>query len=128
MREVHERLAARPAAAAACIDTPASLDVEAPFAYAETDFTPEVRASLDALTGWLACHPEATVAVSVINEPHYRNPKMEQDLRAGRLAAVLGALRDAGVADGRVHVVAPVEDPATNPTDSARLTLKGRGW
>ena len=127
--DVRARLAERaqaPAGAGAA--QPATIDVVVPFAYSESALTDDGQAGLRTLTEWLSCHPQATVAVAVAKEAHYRQPKVEKALGEARLAAVMDWLRGAGIAESRLHLVSEREDPTTNPADAARLTLRGRGW
>lgn len=126
---MHERLAERAGKPAdSCVASPETIDLTVPFEYAETALSPEGREALGQMATWLRCHPQATLALAVANEQHYRRPAQEQALREGRLSTVTAWLREAGVADARVHRVSDKEDPATNPADAARLTLRGRGW
>ena len=127
--DVRARLAERAQApAGACAAQPATIDVVVPFAYSESALTDEGQAYLRTLTEWLSCHPQATVALAVAKEAHYRQPKVEKALSEARLAAVMDWLRGAGIAESRLHLVSEREDPTTNPADAARLTLRGRGW
>jgi hypothetical protein len=128
--EVRERLAAHAdGAPSGCAASPAAFEAAAPFAYAESGLTEEGRDTLQALVAWLRCHADATVAISVANEPHYRRPEQEAALRKDRLAAATAWLREAGIAEARIRVVSSGPDADTAaPADAARLTLRGRGW
>lgn len=101
--------------------TPA-LDLEIPFAYAETGLTETGQARLSDLGAWLWRHPGARVTLTITPEPHYKRPDVEQSLNAARRRTVETYLHHRGVE--------PVSDNGDGgePTCIARLNLRGRGW
>lgn len=115
-----------PAADACAAQSAAWLELEVPFAYAETGLTETAQVRLAELGAWLWCHPGAPVALAVVTEPHYRQPDKERDLVAARRQTVVAYLHDRGV--GRDRLSASDDLAAPVPAGTARLRLRGRGW
>jgi len=117
-----------PVADACAERSPPALDLEVPFAYAETGLTETGHARLAELGAWLWCHPGGRVVVAVTTEPHYKQPDVERDLSAGRRQIVEAYLHDRGVGGDRLATSDAQDLRAPPPTGVARLNLRGRGW
>ena len=132
VQDVHQRLAARaggPAAARnACEGLPDEVEAEVSFVYGKSDLDDFGRGRLADTKVWLACHPDARVAVKVKPEPHYRNPQLEADLTAQRGAAVLAYLQAAGIPETRILKVSAADDVLTVPSARLWLVANGNGF
>jgi hypothetical protein len=106
--------------------SPSALELEIPFAFAETDLTETGRKQLAELGAWLWCHPGAPVTLAVLTESHYQRPAKERDLADGRRRTVVAYLRDRGLSEDRLTLSDDLAAPVA--PGSARLRLHGRGW
>lgn len=101
-------------------------EVNALFAYGETELAEAGRQQLAAAAAWLKCIDDAAVRLEVHDEPHYRHPDVERELRDGRLNAAVTYLLEEGIEPARI--VHDDQPALASDTLVMRIHVKGRGW